>query len=280
MYELKELENGFAYLEVTNDVGCAEIALQGGHIFHFARHGEEPLLWLSDESEFSYGQAIRGGVPICWPAFGMNNPKLPQHGFARTCMFEFVSSKDIDNGTTEVVLSLVDNDISRSLWNNKFELLLKITIANDLTIELTTHNKDKKSFKITQALHSYFKVSHISNVAIEGLDNNPYLDALTGIIRRQDGDITFTQEIDRVYQEVDTNIVLADRTRKLELIHEGSFSSVIWNPWIEKAKRMSAMNDEAYQEFVCIETANAYADFKVLNPNESHTLRVIITSNN
>ena len=80
MCELKELENGFAYLEIINDAACAEIALQGAHIFHFAQMGKEPVLWLSDESDFEYGKAIRGGIPICWPSFGMNNPKLPQHG--------------------------------------------------------------------------------------------------------------------------------------------------------------------------------------------------------
>lgn len=278
MTELKEVENGFACIEVVNDVACAEIALQGGHIFHYARCDEEPLLWLSDESEFSYGKAIRGGVPICWPSFGMQNPKLPQHGFARTCMFSFVSSREIDEGTTEVVLSLRDTDISRALWNNKFELILKITVSNQLSIELTTLNKDKKSFTITQALHSYFQISGISNIAIQGLDKKPYLDALTGIIHHQEGDITFDKEIDRVYQEVDENIILKDTKRTIELAHSGSSSSVIWNPWIEKGKRMSAMSDEAYKEFVCIETANAYADFKVLEPGESHTLKVLMFS--
>lgn len=278
MTELKEVENGFACIEVVNDVACAEIALQGGHIFHYARCDEEPLLWLSDESEFSYGKAIRGGVPICWPSFGMQNPKLPQHGFARTCMFSFVSSREIDEGTTEVVLSLRDTDISRALWNNKFELILKITVSNQLSIELTTVNKDKKSFTITQALHSYFQISGISNIAIQGLDKKPYLDALTGIIHHQEGDITFDKEIDRVYQEVDENIILKDTKRTIELVHSGSLSSVIWNPWIEKGKRMSAMSDEAYKEFVCIETANAYADFKVLEPGESHTLKVLMFS--
>lgn len=278
MTELKEVENGFACIEVVNDVACAEIALQGGHIFHYARCDEEPLLWLSDESEFSYGKAIRGGVPICWPSFGMQNPKLPQHGFARTCMFSFVSSREIDEGTTEVVLSLRDTDISRALWNNKFELILKITVSNQLSIELTTLNKDKKSFTITQALHSYFQISGISNIAIQGLDKKPYLDALTGIIHHQEGDITFDKEIDRVYQEVDENIILKDTKRTIELVHSGSLSSVIWNPWIEKGKRMSAMSDEAYKEFVCIETANAYADFKVLEPGESHTLKVLMFS--
>ena len=77
---------------------------------------------------------------------------------------------------------------------------------------------------------------------------------------------------------MDENIILKDTKRTIELVHSGSLSSVIWNPWIEKGKRMSAMSDEAYKEFVCIETANAYADFKVLEPGESHTLKVLMFS--
>jgi glucose-6-phosphate 1-epimerase len=143
-------------------------------------------------------------------------------------------------------------------------------------VELTTLNKDKKSFKITQALHSYFSVTNISDVRVKGLDSKPYLDALSGMISHQVGEITFDTEIDRVYQEVDNTLYLEDENRTVSIENAGSMSCVVWNPWIQKCKRMSAMDDEAYKEFVCIETANAYADFKVLEPGESHTLQTTI----
>ena len=277
MCEVKKLENGFEYIEVINDAACAKIALQGAHIFHYARNTEEPILWLSDESTLEYGRAIRGGVPICWPSFGMNNPKLPQHGFARTCLWEFIEAKEIDPSTTEVIFLLKDTKESREMWNNKFELELKVTVSKELTIQLRTVNTDKKSFQITQALHSYFHISDIDAICIQGLETKPYLDALTGIISHQEGIVIFDREIDRVYQEVDKKIVLKDKDRSIEIQNEGSSSSVIWNPWIEKAKHMSGMRDEAYKEFVCIESANAYADLKVVKPNESHTLKVTIS---
>jgi len=40
---------------------------------------------------------------------------------------------------------------------------------------------------------------------------------------------------------------------------------------------MSGMCDEAYKEFVCIESANAFDDAWFLEPMESHTLAVTIS---
>jgi len=38
------------------------------------------------------------------------------------------------------------------------------------------------------------------------------------------------------------------------------------------------MSKDAYTKFVCIESANAYEDFKILQPQESHSLEVTFTS--
>ena len=142
-----------------------------------------------------------------------------------------------------------------------------------MTLELTTTNKDNKSFEITQALHTYFNVSDISHVTICGLDKKPYLDALAMQKKVQSGDVVFNQEVDRVYQEVDGVITLKDGTKTLHVKNQGSKSVVVWNPWIEKTKRMSGMEDDAYKSMACIESANAFDDARVIKPNESHTLK-------
>jgi len=263
-------------IEINNASASAKIALQGAHIFHYQRKNEEPIIWLSDTSDFEDGKAIRGGVPICWPSFGMNNPQLPQHGFARTAKFLHVETLEIDKHTTEVTLKLTHSKETLALWAYKFELELKVTISSSLTMELTTTNFDTKSFKITQALHSYFSISDILHVEINGLDKKPYLDALTDKQCVQNGAISFNQEVDRVYQEVGTEVVLKDKSRTINIKNEGSSSAVVWNPWIDKGSRMSGMRDDAYKEFVCIESANAFEDFVILEPSEKHTLKATI----
>nr|WP_321266943.1 D-hexose-6-phosphate mutarotase [uncultured Sulfurimonas sp.] len=264
------------FIEVKNNLASAKIALQGAHIFHYSRHGDKPLLWLSQISEFEKGKAIRGGIPICWPSFGMNNPDLAQHGFARTSMFEHIKTNELDANTTEVILKLTHSKESLKLWAYKFELELKVSISDKLSIELKTTNLDDKTFKITQALHTYFNISHISDARVKGLDKKPYLDALTNKQEVQNGDIFFREEVDRVYQNVYSEIFLIDKHKTISIKNEGSSSVVVWNPWVEKTKRMSAMNEDAYKEFVCIESANAYEDFKLIKPKETHTLKATI----
>ncbi len=273
----------FECITVTNNSASAKIALQGAHIFEYVRKAEKPILWLSETSDFKEGKAIRGGVPICWPSFGMNNPDLPQHGFARTSLFKHVSTKEIDARTTEVILKLTYSNETLKLWAYKFELEMKITISDSLTMELTTTNLDEKSFKITQALHTYFNVSHISDARVKGLEKKAYFDALTSNRVIQNGDIIFEEEVDRVYQDVDAEIILADKNRTIGIksegvssLVEGSASVIVWNPWIEKCSRMSAMKSDAYKEFVCIESAYAMEDFRLIEPNSSFTLKATI----
>jgi glucose-6-phosphate 1-epimerase len=269
----KKLSNGFEYIEVQNSSATAKVALQGAHLFEYQRVGQEAILWLSEISDFEQGRAIRGGVPLCWPWFGFSEDKtLPQHGFARTTMWEFVSANEIDDSETTLLFRLSNSEQTLKIWNYKFLLELQITISKELKMELKTTNLDDKAFKISQALHTYFSVSHISEVAIKGLDKKPYLDALSWQKEVQGGNIRFEEEIDRVYQEVNNEIILVDKNREIYIKNTNSASVVVWNPWIEKTSRMSAMKEDAYEHFVCIESANAFDDTRAIEPKQSHTL--------
>ncbi|MBU0720393.1 D-hexose-6-phosphate mutarotase [bacterium] len=277
MIQHKQLENGFEYIEISNEASQAKIALQGAHIFEYKRKGEEDILWLSETSDFEKGKAIRGGVPLCWPSFGMNNPDLPQHGFARLGMWKVARSQETDSKTTQLVLELNETPESLKLWPYRFHLELRIRVSDTLCMELTTTNTDEREFKITQALHSYFLVSDISDAAVKGLDAKPYFDALSAQTCVQKGDVVFMEEVDRVYQDVKEALFLSDKNRVIKIQNEGSSSVVVWNPWIEKCSRMSGMKEDAYLGMVCIESANAYGDFKILKPRASHTLKALIS---
>jgi glucose-6-phosphate 1-epimerase len=61
-------------------------------------------------------------------------------------------------------------------------------------------------------------------------------------------------------------------SRELRIEKAGSLSTVVWNPWIEKSTRLADLPDEAYPDFVCVETTNAGDDAVTLEPGETHLL--------
>ncbi|CAA6820507.1 MAG: Aldose 1-epimerase [uncultured Sulfurovum sp.] len=274
----KELDNEFKYLEVNNAHAQAKIALQGAHIFHYKAHDKPQLLWLSEKAYFENGKAIRGGVPISFPWFGPHkyDTTLPQHGFARNQMWKLMLNQELADGSTHLQFLLTPNEATKALWNYNFLLIYNITIGKELTMELTTLNCDNEAFEITQALHSYFNVSHISNVSIEGLDKCIYYNSLDKGLEKQHGTMHIEEEVDRVYFDANSKITLLDQEQELVLDQEGSNSLVVWNPWKEKSKTMTDMQDNGYQSMICLETANALKDFVLVAPNKSHTLKVSI----
>ncbi|QOP44894.1 D-hexose-6-phosphate mutarotase [Sulfurimonas paralvinellae] len=272
MYALKELENGFVYLEVKNEAAHAKIALQGAHIFKYENYNGE-LLWLSQISRFETGSAIRGGIPLCWPRFGNLDETLPQHGFARTMIFELIEVKEVSNSLTQVHLRLEDTPKSRKIWNFAFELDVVFEISATLSISMKTTNRDTKEFLLTQAFHTYFQVDDIVKVRIEGLEGMKYLDTLSDTKAVEDQPIEIDKEIDRVYLGVKEDIHLREEHKNISIHAENSNSAIVWNPWAEKCSNMSAMKPDAYKEFVCIESANAFDDFRIVQPNENVHLR-------
>ena len=277
MIEFKKFDNGFEYIEVKNKISSAKISLQGAHLFSF-KIDENELLWVSEASNFKYKESIRGGIPICWPSFGMSktNPNLPQHGFARTSMWELTDSEDKDEVTT-LNFKLKQTNKNLKLFNYKFELTYTIIISKDLTLQLNTKNNDNKAFKITQALHTYFDISNILDIKISGLDKKPYLDALDKKQKIQIDDLLIDKEVDRVFQEINNTITLHDKTKTIDINNQGSSSLVVWNPWYEKCSKMSAMNNDSFKTMVCIESANAFEDEVEIQANKSHTLEAKIT---
>ena len=276
MHSIKKLDNGFEYIQIQNSVSSAKIALQGAHIYEYKRERRKDILWLSESSAFEYGSAIRGGIPVCWPRFGVLDKSMPAHGFSRTALFELKEVKELSASETKVALSLKDTRESRAIWNYKFELELIFCISNVLKVEMKTTNMSDEPFLITEALHSYFSVSHIKDVSIVGLQKKNYIDTLKNKILLQEGHIKIDQETDRVYEGEAKKIELKDKNRTIYIQAEGSASTIVWNPWIEKGSNMTGMLVEAYKEFVCIENGNAFDEAVIVEPTETHTMSIVL----
>lgn len=281
-------------LHIENALASALIALQGAQILAYTPKGEAPLLWVSEQAEFKRGQSLRGGIPVCWPWFGdpKRNPDplqkmlveqptatktTPAHGFVRTLDWQIDSLANNDE-STDIVLrySTVTNN-SPTTWPHAAELRLAISVGKTLGIRLSTRNLDSQPLAITQALHTYFAISGIDQVAAGGFDGCRYIDTLDDWREhRQHGDIRFTTETDRIYLDAPPQLYLRDDgwQRTIYLQAKNSASTVVWNPWIEKSLRLSQFAADAWQRIVCIETANVLDDMLVLPPGAEHSLEL------
>ncbi len=279
MIEIKTFPNGFKFLEISNLHAHAKVALQGAQLFEFKAKGKPALLWCSDMAYFENGKAIRGGIPVCFPWFGKHkeDASLPQHGFGRTQEWSLVSQEEQADGSSTIGLQLTPNALTLSQWPFRFEATMHIRVGERLDVALEVKNTDSKPFELGSALHTYFGVSNINKVSLYGLNDRVYYDTLNNTKEIQKGELIIDKEIDRVYMNPEKSIILQDDTLKVTIEQIGSNSTVVWNPWIEKSKQMADMPDEGYKTMVCIETANAGEDVRVLHPFQTHILQAVYT---
>lgn len=272
---------GLVKLSAHTKFSKLECYLHGAHITSFIINNAEELLWLSPMAIFAKEKAIRGGIPICWPWFGKHpsNSTLQQHGFARNCIFDVKVTKELENGDLQIVLSLTANEATLKVWPYHFCLELRITAGLSLSVELVTRNLDNKVFSITEAIHSYFNVSDISNISLNGLQGTPYYDQLVDKdFLQTDLNCTFTSETDRIYQAPGNDILLLQNNApKIRIEQEQGDAVVVWNPWIDKSKSMSDFPDAGYKNMLCVEAANARYAAIELAPGESHAIKQTIS---
>jgi glucose-6-phosphate 1-epimerase len=295
-----ECQKELVAIGVTNSVASAEIFLQGAQISRFKRKQQSPILFLSSHCSYKQGQPLRGGIPICWPWFGQlkkNDEKItdqykdadldamPTHGCVRDISWQVNSIETPSHDITVVEFSLDLNpkrtdesgNVSKTFWPFLAQLRYRVEVGEQLTATLTVSNQDSQEFSYSAALHSYFSVNHINNVIISGFSKTTYVDAVDAWKeKKQVDDIAFNKEVDRIYKSAPTAIVLSDRNRIVEIASEGSKSTVVWNPWIEKSRQLPQFADDEYQSMVCIETANVLDDIISLNPGETHSLALTI----
>ena len=277
---LEQSALGGPVLRLTNDSGTALVALQGAQLFGWTPAGHDPVIWLSPVERLANPPAnpkpVRGGTPVCWPWFAAHptDASKPPHGFVRTRLWNIDRAERSDS-QLRVTFTTATTAPDKTLWPGQASLDFTVTLGEELTLDFTTHNTGADAFSLTQALHTYFAVSDISNVSVEGFDGQTYLDKLDANTRKQQaGPITFAAEVDRVYDVHEGWAAITDRglKRRIEIAKSGSRSSVVWNPWIEKCNRLGDMGPDGYRGMVCVETCNAGADIVHILPRASHTL--------
>lgn len=265
--------------ELKNAYAKARVSLYGAQVLSFKPYDQDEVFFISEESYFEEGKAIRGGIPICWPWFGAHpeNDQLPSHGFARISSWKVISSQTVDNVVT-LKLGLSSSEESLKIWPYDFDAELSIRMEHDLSVTLTSYNKGDKPFEISAALHSYFKLTDFASTYLEGLKNTTFLDDVTdqeGL--QKDELLKFTDRIDCRYRKTITPCVIHDDNRKIRVAKNGSQITVVWNPGKKLSSEMIDMGDDDYRHMLCVEAANSLEDSITVQPGKKHILETIIS---
>lgn len=269
-------EGGLTRVAVTSGIADAHIYLHGAHVTHYQRKGYEPLLFMSGKSLFAEGKAIRGGIPLIFPWFGARagDAAAPAHGFARTLPWDLRAAKQIGDSVA-ITLALEPSDATRRWFAQDFELIYTVSIGASLQLVLEVHNRSSTPFSFEEALHTYCNVGDVRQVSIEGLSGRTYIDKTAALARKtQAGPIRISSETDRVYLDTTETVAVSDPMKRQRIVvaKRGSSTTVIWNPWIDKAKGMADFGDDEWPRMLCIETANAADNAVQLQAGQSHAM--------
>lgn len=267
-------------LEITSDWSTAEIYLHGAHVTDFQKKGEPPLLFTSQFSRFAAEQAIRGGVPIIFPWFGAREGS-PAHGFARTIEWELHEAVTLPEGG--VALRFSFPGCNESATSPPFSANYVVTVTDKLTLELLITNRSAdQAFSFETCLHSYFAVGDIEQVSVTGLKGVSYFDKVDHFVQKTEPDdaIRIAGEVDRIFFDTHGAVEILDPQLKRRILIEksGSASTVVWNPWLNKAQQMPDFGNEEYRQMLCVESGNVAKNKITLPPGHTTALKVVASS--
>ena len=261
---IEELVPGYPVVTVNHPTCRAQVALHGAHVMSWCPTGHEEVLYLSPEAVYREGKAIRGGIPICWPWFNAHpsDPDLPSHGLVRNQFWKLESTDVDDEG---VVAKLRRATEHRTV-------VATLRMGSSLEVALESTNLGNDQLLVSGALHSYFRVGDVRQITIKGLEDTDYLYTVgQHTNRHQTGVIEIDREVDRYYDS-SAVVRLEDplKERTILIDKESSPSTVVWNPWIEKAAALGDLPNEDYLAFACVEAAITNDRAVALSKGETH----------
>ena len=279
-------QDKLSVITVENDFATAKITPYGANVLSFVPKSSSnvaDLLWVSPAARFDGRQPVRGGIPICWPWFGKHSTDstLPAHGFVRNALWQLDQVSHLESGATELSFSIESSDESLKVWPYSFHLQLVVTVAESLTLRLVTTNLSDQTMVLTEAFHSYFKVGDASKVTVSGLENSVHIDTLNTMKRSvQTKKLFLSPPMDSVFlnHAVDAKIDDVVLSRQISVRKQGSSSTVVWNPGSEIVKGFKDISNEAWPEFLCVESGNVFEDVVTLLAGEKHELKLELFS--
>lgn len=278
---VSEGSGGLLRVDITSPLAHGEMYLHGAHVTSWRPAGSEEVLFLSSKSRWEEGQAIRGGIPICFPWFRgkADDPHAPAHGFVRTRSWQLYSMVE-NNGGVTVTMFMESDEQTRRWWPAEFRLAHRVTFASELKLELVCINTGQAPFRFEEALHTYNRVADVGTVCLRGLDGTGFLDNTDSNNQKtQLGDVIISSQTDNAFINTRTAVDLLDPElrRRIRLKKANSSSTVVWNPWQEGARSLRDLGDGEWKQFLCVEASNIMGEAVTVAPAQEHTISAVLS---
>lgn len=279
---ISEGNGGLPRIQVTGSRAEGEVYLHGAQVTSWKPAGHDEVLFLSTKSRWQEGQAIRGGIPICFPWFRAkaDDPKAPAHGVVRTRSWRLESIVEDQRGVL-VSMSIESDEQTRRWWPAEFRLAHRVVFGSELSLELVCSNTGKAGLRFEEALHTYNRVADVANVRLQGLNTVHFLDNTDSNTEKvQHGDMKIGSATDNAFLDTHNNVDLIDPDlrRRIRLEKANSSNTVVWNPWREAAARLGDLGDGEWTQFLCIEASNILAGSVSLESGEEHKMTAVLST--
>jgi glucose-6-phosphate 1-epimerase len=268
-------------VRITTPSCMGEMHLHGAQVTSWKPTGAQEVIFVSSRARWEEGQAIRGGIPICFPWFRgkADDAKAPAHGFVRSKLWALEGIERHD-GEVSVAMSTQSDASTQKWWPGEFRLVHRATFGSVLKLELTVTNTGGAPFRFAEALHTYHAVGDVHTARVHGLAGATYLDNTdANSEKKQQGNVAIDAATDSAYVNNQNALEVLDPAlhRRIHIAKKNSRTTVIWNPWEEAAKKMADMGEGEWQKMLCAEAANILSDAVDLAPGETHTMGATIS---
>jgi len=218
-------------IKLKTDFATCTIETDGARVLSFVGPDGREALWNADPVQMTDAKWAHGGIPVCWPWFGVNG-KVDIHGTAWRRPFA-VASRSERSDRAELVLTRDEGDV---------RLEYTVVLRDTLKLELKTINRGTSDFVFSGGFHPYFRVGERDRAVVGGV--TPSL-------------ITLTRSLDDLFPAQPGSCTICrlhdpalDRT--IFLTFENATEINVWNPGPEKDCPGTIPGDE-WRRFVCVE---------------------------
>ncbi len=242
----------------------ATMSLFGGHLLSWRplpNHSEQ--LYLSDNAVMNASAPIRGGVPVLFPKFGVQET-MPNHGFARIMNWRVKEQLSHEWGES-VELCLSDTPVTRTYWPHEFRVSLIIELRDaSVAMLYRVENSGLDELRFRGGLHTYLATENVESTRLVGLQGCDFVESRA--MGTEDSPyLTFDKAIDRLYfhPTAANELRLISPGRRLSIRSTGFEETMVWNPWSHGESELSDMSVGDYARMLCVESVIASKDVRV-----------------